>query len=323
MSFGVSGPKRLSGQILNIWEGRKRKGKWRREAADGGENRDTACRYLTEQNVSAPSTMNHKSELFCSCCPMKSGSAPSRMGAGDYRVLNGHFSSVNNRLQEIPIHDSCPVYGCGWVCGDPSPWNATKARRWQSNGRMQPADTDNGDLCRESLLSPLPVSCLRTWGEIPADCFQLPSWFHWAAKLLWSGLRPERLISIPTVILQAGEPMLLHQAILLQAAEYAVHYHMLSKKPTQRAKKAELRNLQEMKVYRCTQLLYRPLRLINQRVVNTPLTLCRYSKPTDSHPLIKISHHLTQSSVHSAVPHSKYRVQSTVWRGEPGRSFYQ
>lgn len=200
--------------------------------------------------------------LNCIACVVQWNQAPRGMGVGDYRVLNGHFSSVNNRLQEIPVHDSCSVYGCGWVCGDPSPWNATKARRWQSDGRLQPADTDNGDLCRESLLSPLPVSCLRTWDEITADCFQLPSRFHWGAYLsLWSSLRPERRTDFIIHSHSAGswglvgEVALLRLSILIQAAEYAVRYHMHSEKGTQ---KAERRNLQEMKVYRCTQLLNPP-----------------------------------------------------------------
>lgn len=47
------------------------------------------------------------------------------MGAGDYKVLKGHFPSaalldllsVNNRPQEIPIPDSCTFFVCVDECG--------------------------------------------------------------------------------------------------------------------------------------------------------------------------------------------------------------
>lgn len=60
--------------------------------------------------------MTHKSQLFLLRCPIKWSSILSRLGAGGYKVLKGHFSraalldlwSVNNKLQEIPILESWP-----------------------------------------------------------------------------------------------------------------------------------------------------------------------------------------------------------------------
>ncbi len=112
---------------------------------EGGKQRWLTARLKRrKQNVSAHSHMTHKSQLFSLCCPIKKGSAHSRLGAGDYEVLKGQFSSsartdlcrVNNWLRKILIHDSCTVFVCVDECLVASDPDMSKGLRMTVRGQI-------------------------------------------------------------------------------------------------------------------------------------------------------------------------------------------
>lgn len=151
--------------------------------------------------------MNHKSQLFCSCRPMKSallaewGRVATECWTGTFQVS---ITGCRKFLSTIPVL-FVVVEGCVVTL------HPVKAWRWQSNGGMQPAGTDNGDLCREkkNLLCWVhflfPAS--RPGTKSPLTVSNCPARF---TEELWRRFRPERRPDFMNHIcsLQAGEVLL-------------------------------------------------------------------------------------------------------------------
>lgn len=194
MSCGVSGPKRLSGHTPKIPEGNKRRGS-EGEKLLMEEKTELQLAVTSQRRMlvhPAPWIMNLN--CFARVVQWNQAALLAEWGRVTTECWTGTFqvsiTGCRKFLSTIPVLfmvvDECvvtlhpempqrpegdsPVVGCNRL-----------------TLIMLISDLS------ESLLSPLPVSCLRTWDEITADCFQLPSRFHWAAYLsLWSSLRPER-----------------------------------------------------------------------------------------------------------------------------------